>query len=239
MSWFSKTHCKDARATVAMQALNQVWGILQDPGKRAEYNRVITEAAINAEAKNQANHARAGHASMNKRRGQEVAASSEKKKRKTETETKEAKSKGSSASGAPAPPPESKFQFCILQQQKNAVLCKSCLDKSFHRKFENRDYAGASHAFAVAKEFQKAVEDMVMKHLSLTKLEQLKQFCHEHVIDIPDSGKLSKARMYDHVEEATYGKSGWSKVVFNFSIYCILLGIMKTGQDHLCACGFN
>lgn len=213
---------KDARAKSAIQAVNAAWATLRDASKRAQYNAEIVQKACAEEGREKLLKGQRKQAETQKRRKEETEASANKKQKKTsvpkETEekpSKETAAKTSSSSGKPEPKPKSKpassadgkpskepnFEFVKFHEHKNHLVCRSSMNK-FHRKFENKLFAGATHAKSVALQFQKIVEDMMTQLLSMKKLDELKEFCTANEIEKPEGGRLSKAFMQDYIEEA-------------------------------------
>ena len=237
---YSKENEKDA--TSASQALNAAWSVLRDAQSRANYNRGIIDKAIAEEAEEKRANAHSRHAAAQKRRVEEVATACAAKRAKTcqhqkgasgKTSTSStsvpATSKPGSSSSAPAPASTQHFEFCKLLEHKGFATCKSTMQKQLQRKFEHKGYAGAAHALAVAKEFQIATEKLVTETLGQTKLEGLKKFCSDNEIEIPAVTRLTKAFLYEFIEEASQGAfylsylccwKGWSTPL-NFSIFCI------------------
>eukprot|EP00435_Cladocopium_sp_Y103_P052340 s2323_g16.t1 len=212
---------KEKNATAASQAVNAAWSVLRDAKSRADYNRGIIDKAIaeENEEKRASNHAR--QAAAQKRRVEEVATAAAAKRAKTGKHDKDAPGKATSSSSTSAPatskpgpssaaPASSStksstphFEFCKLQAHKTFATCKSTMQKQLQRKFEHKSYAGATHALAVAKEFQTATEKLVTESMGETKLEGLKKFCSDNEIEIPAVTRLTKAFLYDFIEEAS------------------------------------
>lgn len=88
-------------------------------------------------------------------------------------------------------------------KQKAAVVCKSLLTKQLQRKFEHKAWAGEANAIAVAMQFQTACEKMITTVLGLNKLEQLKVFCADQCIEVPNGVRLTKGLLQDTLEEAS------------------------------------
>lgn len=203
------------KAKEAIQAVNAAWAVVRDSTKRSVYNRQIVEKAFEEEREATQQETRTRQASTQKQRVNETTAAFAAKKPKAsgkqqETpptkktgEPKAAASKSSSSKGSGS----QGFEFVKLHQHAKHLVCRSTMNK-FHRKFEHKAYAGEKHATAVAKAFQNEAERMATVHLSLTKLEGLKQFCVEHGIEVPD-GKLTKQLMYESIEEANGFKNNF------------------------------
>lgn len=189
---------------------------MRDAQSRANYNRGIIDKAIAEEAEEKRANAHSRHAAAQKRKVEEVATACAAKRAKTcqhqkgasgKTSTSStsvpATSKPGSSSSAPASASAQHFEFCKLLEHKGFATCKSTMQKQLQRKFEHKGYAGAAHALAVAKEFQIATEKLVTETLGQTKLEGLKKFCSDNEIEIPAVTRLTKAFLYEFIEEAS------------------------------------
>lgn len=220
---FAKPSSKDAKATKAIQAVNNAWAILRDPKSRTEYNQKIVEDAMAEESKasrsttlRQAatSQKQAKSSAVGKKKGK---SNQDNNQKVQENKNDPPKSCGSSSAAAGATKQKeevkkpcqkasassskaSEWVYCRLIEQKAATICKSLLAK-LHRRFEHKDWAGTVHAVCVAKEFQRGCESMVLESLSLKKLDELKSLCRKLGIEIP-AARLSKAGLVDHIEEA-------------------------------------
>ena len=190
---------------------------MRDAHSRADYNREIIDKAIAEEAKEKRANTQSRYAAAQKRRVEEVATATAAKRARTSKHEKGASgnttstsstsapatSKPGPSSAAPASKSTAHFEFCKLLEYKGFATCKSTMQKQLQRKFEHKDYAGATHAIAVAKEFQTATEKLVTESLGMSKLEGLKKFCNDNEIEIPAVTRLTKAFLYEFIEEAS------------------------------------
>lgn len=208
--------------------MNAAWEVLRDPAKKTAYNQKIVAAAMDAEATSRKKSAFSQLAQRQKANASAAAA-----RRKTTVKQpkpctdaskgnpKEAQEKGtggkpgskaasSSSSKEPAKAasasskdPSDNWVYCKLVKQKAAVVCKSLLTKQLQRKFEHKAWAGEANAIAVAMQFQTACEKMITTVLGLNKLEQLKVFCADQCIEVPNGVRLTKGLLQDTLEEAS------------------------------------
>lgn len=204
---------KDGQATKAMQAVNDSWEVLRDAMKRSEYNKKIIAQAIANEENAKKRKATSQIAASQKEQAQAAAKKANQKPAEQKPASKQKMGPSSTAAAASAsskPMPEqapasakdksSSWVYCKLVEQRAAATCKSLLQAKLIRKFEHKQYAGAKHAVAVAEEFQKACESMMVEALS-SKLEQLKSFCADNGIELPQ-GRLTRSYLADTIEEA-------------------------------------
>ena len=205
---------------------------MRNVDSRANYNREIIDKAIAQEAEEKRAHAHSRQAASQKRRVEEVATAFAAKKAKTCKHEKGASGKDASSSSTSAPakskpgPPSTApasastphFEFCKLHEHKGFATCKSTLQKNLQRKFEHKSYAGATHALAVAKEFQMETEKLVTESLKQSKIDGLKKLCSDNEIEIPAMSRLTKAFLYEFIEEASQ-RGPWTVLFTYLYIY--------------------
>ena len=205
---------QDEKATKASQAVNSAWAVLRDPKAREGYNQSLLQKAIAAE---KAVAARKLHSQI--ATSQRAPQAKPKAKPKASGSKKPATAASSSKQPDPTSSqhgdPEDSWVYCKLIEQKQAVVCKSLLAKTLVRKFEHKSWAGGKHALCVALEFQKTCEKLVGDSLQMKKLDDLKQFCSEHGIELPTGTRLSKLLLSDTIEEA-----GLTKPFLSFVCTC-------------------
>ena len=207
-------------ATKAIQAVNDAWAVLRDQKSRQAYNQRVVADALSEESKFKKSKSVIEIAERYKSQAAAKAAAKVAAKAAVKAKAKSkaaeevhmacgkassSSSKGPDASKSSTAPSASSsgktpsWVYCMLTEQKTVIVCKSQLSKGLQRRFEHKAWAGSAHALRVAREFQDSCETMLTKTLSMTKLDQLKNFCGENDIKIPSGTRLSKHFLNDTI----------------------------------------
>ncbi|CAL1150273.1 unnamed protein product [Cladocopium goreaui] len=205
-------------ATKAIQAVNDAWAVLRDQKSRQAYNQRVVADALSEESKFKKSKSVIEIAAAAKAAAKAAVKAKAKSKAAEEVhmacgKASSSSSKGPDASKSSTAPSASSsgktpsWVYCMLTEQKTVIVCKSQLSKGLQRRFEHKAWAGSAHALRVAREFQDSCETMLTKTLSMTKLDQLKNFCGENDIKIPSGTRLSKHFLNDTIEQAFYAGS--------------------------------